>query len=85
MGADGARSWLEQWGLWNVFGVLIVVVFVYWTAGLVPAAIAALALLLTYQEAPHSIWLWGNLLAALAVARAAPEGRFRSLRAPGAP
>jgi hypothetical protein len=26
---------------------------------------------------PEMIWLWGNLLAALAVARAAPEGRFR--------
>ena len=41
--------------------------------------VAALALLLTYQEAPAYVWLWGNLLAALAVARAAPEGRFRTL------
>jgi hypothetical protein len=78
IGADSApASWWEQWGLWNVFGVLIVVVFVYWTAGLIPAAIAALALVLTYQEAPAYIWLWGNLLAALSVARAAPEGRFQ--------
>ncbi len=78
IGADAApQSWWESWGLWNVFGVLIVVVFVYWTAGRIPAAIAAVALLLTYQEAPLYIWLWGNLLAALAIARAAPEGRFR--------
>jgi hypothetical protein len=78
LGADAAPgSWWERWGLWNVFGVLIVVVFVYWTAGRVPAAIAALALVLTYQEAPLYIWLWGNLLAALAVARAAPDGRFQ--------
>ncbi len=42
-----------------------------------PAAVAALALLLTYQEAPGYIWLWGNLLAALAIARAAPAGRFQ--------
>ncbi|HEU5136073.1 MAG TPA: hypothetical protein VFU13_13065 [Steroidobacteraceae bacterium] len=78
VGADAApASWWEQWGLWNVFGVLIVVVFVYWTAGLIPAAIAALGLVLTYQEAPDYIWLWGNLLAAMAVARAAPEGHFR--------
>ncbi|MBC8028184.1 MAG: hypothetical protein H7Y89_19490 [Steroidobacteraceae bacterium] len=79
IGADAAPgSWWESWGLWNVFGVLIVVVFVYWAAGVVPAAVAALALLLTYQEAPAYIWLWGNLLAALAIARAAPEGRFRN-------
>ncbi|HEU4780663.1 MAG TPA: hypothetical protein VFS58_12345 [Steroidobacteraceae bacterium] len=79
LGADAApASWWEQWGLWNVFGVLIVVVFVYWTAGRIPAAIAALALVLTYQEAPAYIWLWGVLLAALAVARAAPEGRFQN-------
>jgi hypothetical protein len=79
-GADEApESWFERWGLWSVFGVLIVVVFVYWTGGPIAAGIAALAFLLTYQEEPGYIWLWGNLLAALAVARAAPEGRFRKL------
>jgi hypothetical protein len=78
LGADTAPgSWWERWGLWNVFGVLLIVGFVYWVAGLVPAVIAAVALLLTYQDAPPYIWLWGNLLAAIAVARAAPEGRFR--------
>ncbi len=78
IGTDGApASWWERWGLWNVFGVLLIVGFVYWTAGLIPAAIAALALVLTYQEVPEFIWLWGNLLAALAIARAAPAGRFQ--------
>ncbi len=80
IGADFAYgSWWENWGLWNVFGVLIIVVFVYWTAGRVPAAVAAIALLLTYQEAPAYIWLWGNLLAALAIARTAPAGRFQRI------
>ena len=80
LGADEAPdSWFERWGLWSVFGIALVVVFVYWMTGLVPAAIAALALLLTYQEMPPLIWLWGNLLAALAIARAAPEGRFRRI------
>jgi hypothetical protein len=77
-GADEAPdSWFERWGLWNVFGIALIVVFVYWMTGLVPAVIAAVALLLTYQEMPEFIWLWGNLLAALAIARAAPEGRLR--------
>jgi hypothetical protein len=79
-GTDLAQgSWWENWGLWNVFGIALVVVFVYWTAGLVPAGVAALALLLTYQERPEFIWLWGNLLAALAVARSAPDGRFKRI------
>jgi hypothetical protein len=45
LGTDSAPdSWWERWGLWNVFGVLIIVVFVFWTAGRIPAAVAALAL-----------------------------------------
>ncbi len=77
-GADRApTSWLEHWGLWGVFGVLVVAVFAGWLAG-VPAGIVALvALLLTYQEGPEYIWLWSNLLAAMALARAAPEGRLQ--------
>lgn len=77
LGADAAPgSWWEKWGLWNVFGVALVVVFICWAAGRAAAAIAAVALLLTHQEAPGYLWLWANLLAAMAVARAATEGRF---------
>jgi len=79
-GADEAPdSWLERWGLWNLFGVLIVVVFTKWLAGNRVAAIALGALLLMYQALPEQIWLWGNLLAAIAVAGAVPEGRFRRI------
>jgi hypothetical protein len=77
-GADAAPdSWLDRWGLWNLFGVLIVVVAAKWLTGNRMAAIALVALLLMYQELPVQIWLWGNLLAAIAVAAAVPEGRFR--------
>lgn len=81
-GADEAPSaWLDNWGLWNAFGVLLIVVFTYWAAGRIAAALALVALALTYQEAPGFIWLWGNLLAAMAIARAAPEGRFSQIAA----
>ncbi len=77
-GADDAPgSWLEQWGLWNLFGVLIVVVFTAWVAGNAVAVVALGALLLMYQYFPEQIWLWSTLLAAISVARAVPEGRFR--------
>ncbi|HEV7715356.1 MAG TPA: hypothetical protein VGO53_07160, partial [Steroidobacteraceae bacterium] len=77
-GADRAPgAWVEQWGLWGLFGVLVVAVFSGWLAGWVVGVVAFVALLLTYQESPSYIWLWSNLLAALALARAAPEGRLR--------
>lgn len=79
-GADAApESWWETWGLWNVFGVALVVVFVYWVAGRWPAAIAALALLLMHQESPGYLWLWANLLAAVTVAGAATEARLQRI------
>ncbi len=77
LGADTSpTAWLDRWGLWNLFGVLVIVVFSYWVAGPFIATIGGLGLLLTYQAAPELIWVWGNLLAAIALARAAPEGRL---------
>lgn len=78
-GADSApQAWLDRWGLWDLFGVLVVSVFAGWLAGRPVGVVAFVALLLTYQEAPETIWLWVNVLAAAAVARAAPEGRLRN-------
>jgi hypothetical protein len=78
LGADSAPgSWMERWGLWDLFGVLVVAVFAGWFAGPTVGGVAFAALLLTYQDSHSYIWLWSNLLAALALARAAPEGRLR--------
>jgi hypothetical protein len=78
LGADSApQSWLEQWELWDVFGVLIITVLAAWVAGWPVGIITLGALLLTYQESPAYIWLWGNLLAAVALARVAPEGKLK--------
>ncbi|MGQ0835041.1 MAG: hypothetical protein ACT4O5_09015 [Gammaproteobacteria bacterium] len=79
-GADRSpTSWISRWGLWGFFGVLVVAVFVGWLAGPVVGIVALAGLLLTYQESEAYIWLWSNLLAAVALARAAPEGRLRRL------
>jgi len=80
LGADRAPgTWLENWGLWSLFGVLVVAVFAGRLAGWPVAGIALAGLLVTYQEAAGYIWLWGNAIAALALARAAPEGRLRTV------
>jgi hypothetical protein len=81
-GADYARgSWVGSWGLWDLFGVLVVIVLAHWVAGPVLAVLAAVALVLLYQEAPPMIWLWANVIAAVALLRAAPEGRLRRFAA----
>jgi hypothetical protein len=80
IGSDRApQSWFESWGLWGLFGVLVVAVFAGWLGGWPVGVIAFAALMLTYQEAPAYIWLWANLLAAVALARVAPEGRLRTV------
>ncbi len=81
-GADFAQgSWISRWGLWNLFGVLVVIVLAHWITGPLVAGAAALALVLLYQEAPAMIWLWANAIAAIALFRAAPEGRLRQFAA----
>ncbi|HWL62349.1 MAG TPA: hypothetical protein VNQ32_06115 [Steroidobacteraceae bacterium] len=81
-GADFASgSWIDGWGLWNLFGVLVVIVLAHWVAGRAVAIAAGIALLLLYQEAPAMIWLWANAIAAIALFRAAPEGRLRTFAA----
>jgi hypothetical protein len=80
LGADRApQAWIESWGLWGLFGVLVIAVFAGWLGGWPVGAVALAALLLTYQEGPGYIWLWANLLAAVALARVAPEGKFRTV------
>src|SRR5882672_3173151 len=78
IGPDSAPgTWWSRWTLWNIFGLCIVVAVTYRIAGRVVAAIALAGLALMYQESPDIIWLWANLLAAIAIARAVPEGRLR--------
>ena len=57
--------------------MLIVVVFTHRVAGFTAAVASALAMILLYQESPEHIWLWANLLVAVAIARSALPGRWR--------
>lgn len=80
LGADAAPSaWLERWHLLDVFLVLLVAAAAWRVVGLRLAIVALLALVLTYHESGAPTWLWVNLVVALALAAAAPEGRLRTL------
>ena len=79
LGADQSpTTWLDRWGLWNLFGVLVLIVFARWVAGWKGAVLGGVGLILSYQAAPALIWGWAVLLASIALARAAPEGRLAS-------
>ena len=78
VGPDTASgTWWAGWGLWSLFGVILVVVFTYRVAGVPAAAVALGALLLMYQEHASFIWLWANALAAIGLAAVVPEGRLQ--------
>ncbi|HEY1873179.1 MAG TPA: hypothetical protein VGG67_02135 [Steroidobacteraceae bacterium] len=78
-GPDSAPdAWLERWRLLDIFVVLLSATVAWRMLGMRPAAIALIVGLLTYQEIGAPALLWLAVLVALALQRAAPEGRLRA-------
>ena len=78
LGPDIASgTWWSGWGLWSLFGVILVVVFTLRVVGWPAATVAFGALLLMYQENPSFIWAWANTLAAIGLAAVVPLGRLQ--------
>ncbi|MGH8496104.1 MAG: hypothetical protein ACREVN_08195 [Gammaproteobacteria bacterium] len=78
-GADtAAGAWIEEWRLLDLFLVLVIAVAVGRLANPGLALIALAALTLTWHETFAPAWSWLNAIVALALARAVPEGRFKS-------
>src|SRR4029077_18593370 len=71
------EAWLERWQLLDVFAALLIATVAWRLFGLAVAALALSAILLTHQESGAATWLWLNVLVALALLRAAPEGWLR--------
>jgi hypothetical protein len=79
VGPDSAPdAWLERWRLLDIFVVLLTATVAWRMLGARPAVIAVIAGVLTYQEIGAPTWLWLAVLVALALQRAAPEGRVRA-------
>jgi hypothetical protein len=78
LGPDAApQAWLERWRLLDIFAALLIATVAWRLFGLPIAALALGAIVLTHQESGAVTWLWLNLLIALALLRAAPEGWLR--------
>jgi hypothetical protein len=82
-GADRAPgSWVSQWQLLDFFLLLIITIAAWRLFGRTAGVIALLALAMSFHEFDAPVWLWLNLLVAVALMRVAPEGRLRqSVRA----
>ena len=79
-GVDVASSaWLNRWRLLDVFAVLLVAAVAFRVAGVPAAVLALVAFTLTHHELPALTWAALNLLVAIALARAVPEGRIRAV------
>jgi hypothetical protein len=78
IGVDESPSaWMNRWRLLDIFVVLLVAAAAFRIAGWPVAALAAAALTLAHHELHALTWLYLNLLIAIALAGAAPEGRLR--------
>jgi hypothetical protein len=71
-----SNTWITQWSLLDCFIVLMIVVTIAKLISYPAAAVALIALALTYHEphAPHFLWI--HLLAATALVHALPRGTF---------
>lgn len=76
-GTDRASgSWLSRWTLLDVFLVAIIVLVAVRLLGWTGGVLAALYLLLGYQEGGSPLWTLLGVFALALVARALPEGRL---------
>ncbi len=77
-GADEARgSWYDNWTLWSVFGVVLIAAAIGRMFHPALGVITLVMLAITYQETGAPVWSWLNLLIAVALADAAPIGRWK--------
>ena len=80
IGADESPgSWTSRWKLLDFFLLLIITIAAARVFGRRIGALALFAGMLSFHEAGAPIWIWLNLLAAVALVRAAPESRFLRL------
>lgn len=67
-GADFSHGdWISQWDLIDLFFVLVIVALVFKVFGLTTSIIALLTLALGYHESDMPVFLWFNLVVALAL------------------
>jgi hypothetical protein len=77
-GTDSAQgTWVSRWTLMDIFMALIVTISFYrmwnWRMG----AAALLTMVLVWQEPNSPQYVWLHILAAVALIRVLPEGRFK--------
>ncbi len=77
-GVDGAPgAWVNEWTLLDLFLLLLIAVAAGRLLGWAVGAVALVALAATFNEPGAPVYSWLNLVIALALIRAAPEGRLR--------
>jgi hypothetical protein len=78
LGVDESYGdWVSRWSLLDIFVTLLVTVAAFRLLGTVGALVALPALALGYHETAAPTWLWVNLILAVALVRALPDGRLR--------
>jgi hypothetical protein len=70
-------TWFDSWTLWDFFFVLMVALSIGKLLGWRWTPLAILALVVSHGYAGAPMWVWLHLVAALALLRALPDGRWR--------
>lgn len=77
-GADYVRdSWISKWTVWDIFILLIIVVSICRVYNVKWGLIAAAVFVLTFHEKGAPLFLWLNLVAALALVNVLPKSKIK--------
>jgi len=81
-GADFVRnSWISKWTVWDLFLLLILVITVAKLFSVKWGVLAAIVFAITFHESGAPLFLWLNLLAAIALVRVMPESKVKKILA----
>ena len=79
-GADYVNdSWVSKWTVWDIFILLIIAVSIYRLYNIKLGLIAAAVLILTFHEKGAPLFLWLNLVTAIALAKVLPKGNVKKI------
>ncbi|NLD93826.1 MAG: hypothetical protein GX639_14310 [Fibrobacter sp.] len=73
------NTWLSKWSIWDIFLLFLLVISIYKISNIRWSIVALITFVVTFHENGAPLFLWLNIVAAVALLRVLPESKFKKL------